>query len=289
MGSTSTLYLLQQAQEHGYAVAAFSVFDQLSMHAMVEAANRSRSPVILQASCATARTIGIGLLTDMYAAMIADSVVPVALQLDRCQDPELVEEVINAGWSSIGLDASGRDYADAVSQTSDVAHYVHVYGTEVETEIEINAEAYSVEQVVVAAEASCADMIAPRLGTVGGVYTERPQLLIERVRQFRKLTDKPIVLLDGSGLAPEEYRAFIEAGVSKVNISTALEQTYRAAALESLRESEQAHHWTPREYFRDVTSTLIEMARGFFEIFGSTNRISHPLYAPGIEARPSGD
>lgn len=280
----STLDLVRDAQEKGYAIPAFNIVDDLSIRAIIEAADRSRSPVIVQASLKTARSIGVDLLTSMFTAALADIRVPVALHLDHCPDRSVIADVIAAGWSSVLFDASDRDYERAVRETGEVVALAHSRGATVETEIEnivgvedgvgsdVIVHAYSAEKVTEAAVASGAELIAPQLGTAHGEYTGRPRLLPDRVREFRALSDKPIVLHGGTGLTEAEFRSFISAGVSKINISTAVKQTYMKSQLEFLRTAEDKGRWDPPSMFRQTQGALRATATEFFEIFGSAGR-----------------
>lgn len=282
--ATSTLALLRDAQQKGYAVPAFNIVDNLSLKAVVRAADRADSPVIIQASVKTAKAVGVGLLTSMFAAATAHSRVPVALHLDHCPDPSTIEEVVAAGWSSVLFDASHLDFNTAVRQTTAISELAHERGVEVESEIEnivgvedgvgseVIVHAYTPEDVVAGAVASNADLIAPQLGTAHGEYHGRPNLLPERVRAFRALTDKPIVLHGGTGLTEAEFRSFIEAGVSKINISTALKVSYMTSSLSFLKAAEAANHWDPPSLFRQLEESIGTTATEFFEIFGSAGR-----------------
>lgn len=284
MKSTSTLAMVKAAQRDGYAVPAFNVVDNLSLTAIVAAANQAKSPVILQASVKTVKSVGVGLLTAMYQAAIADSAVPVALHLDHCPDRRVIDDVVEAGWSSVLFDASDRDLTQAIQESREVAESAHARGLDVESEIEnivgaedgvgsdVIAHAYDPATVVKAAGTSGIDLIAPQLGTAHGVYHGRPKLLPERVREFRALTDKPIVLHGGSGLTEQEFKSFIEAGVSKINISTELKMTYMKSALTSLQDAERDQKWDPPTFFADVDENIGAMAAHFFEIFGSAGR-----------------
>lgn len=284
MKSTSTVALLNAAQAGEYAVAAFNVVDYVSLTAIVAAANRASSPVIIQASVKTAKSIGVGLLTAMFDAAVADSQVPVALHLDHCPDRRVIEEVVAAGWSSVLFDASNRDLETAIRESREVAELAHAHGVEVESEIEnivgvedgvgsdVIAHAYSAQQVIDAARVSGIDLIAPQLGTAHGVYHGRPKLLPQRAREFRSMSDKPLVLHGGTGLTTQEFGSFIAAGVSKINISTELKMTYMRSALVSLRRCERTQEWDPPTLFNDIGEAVEKMAAGFFEIFGSVGR-----------------
>lgn len=285
----STLDLVKDAQEKGYAVPAFNIVDDLSIRAIVEAADRSRSPVIIQASLKTARSIGVDLITRIFSHAVAEARVPVALHLDHCPDRSVIAEVVAAGWSSVLFDASDRDFERAVRETKEVTDLAHAHGLTVETEIEnivgvedgvgsdVIVHAYSAQQVTDAAVVSNADMIAPQLGTAHGEYKGRPRLLPDRVREFRALSDRPIVLHGGTGLTEAEFRSFISAGVSKINISTAVKHSYMKSQLDFLRVAEEKDRWDPPSMFRQTQGALRATATEFFEIFGSAGRADPTL------------
>lgn len=278
---TSTVSMMRHAQEHGYAVPALNVVDDLSLRAVVAAARRLASPVIVQASVKTARAIGVDLLMRMFEAASAAAGVPIALHLDHCPDEGLIREVVEAGWSSVLFDASSLDYDEAVTRTRRVVDYAHAHGVDVESEIEniVGVEdgvgsdslvhSYSPERLVEAAEKTGADLLAPQLGTQHGQYTRRPRLLPERVHDIRRLTDRPIVLHGGTGLTGDQFRAFIEAGISKINVSTALKRSYMGSALESLREAEAGDVWDPPVLFRAIETSVEHTVGEHIAMFGA--------------------
>ena len=281
----STLALVRDAQDKGYAVPAFNIVDALSLRAVVEAADVARSPVIIQASLKTAMSVGVDLLTHLFDAAVANVTVPVALHLDHCPNPSIIQEVVMARWSSVLFDASSMDLDKAVRDTAAICELAHAAGVEVETEIEdivgvedgvgsdLVGHAYAAEQVAKAARASGADLIAPQLGTAHGEYKGRPHLLPERVRELRAMTDKPIVLHGGTGLTEDEFRSFIAAGVSKINISTAVKRSYMQSSFEFLKIAEERNEWHPASMFRSVQGAIGAMVSEYFDIFGSAGRI----------------
>jgi ketose-bisphosphate aldolase len=288
----ATLALLRHAGAGGYAVPAFNVVDDLSLRAVVEAAEAADAPVIVQASVKTVRSIGLDLLTAMFDSATRDRDVCAALHLDHCPDVPVIEQVVAAGWSSVLFDASDRELPQAIAETRAVAELAHRAGVEVESEVEnivgvedgvgsdVLLHAYTVEQLVEIAEQTGADLLAPQLGTAHGEYRGRPTMLPQRVRRLRALTGRPIVLHGGTGLTEAEFGAFIAAGVSKINISTALKQVYLRSSLEFLREAEGAGRWDPPSVFRHVSAAVGAMARGYFDLFGATGRATSLRAAP---------
>ncbi len=276
--------MVRHAEEHGYAVPAVNVFDEFSMRGVVRAAERCSSPLIIQISTKTARTQGVGLITDMFDHIAGPSPIPFALHLDHCPDLSVIDEVIDARWSSLLFDASDRDFATAEAQTKAVVAKAHAVGVDVESEIEniIGVEdgvgsddavhAYSVAQLAAAAISTGADLLAPQLGTAHGLYSAAPELLVDRARQVREASGRVVVLHGGTGLSNDEFRAFIDAGVAKINISTQCKLSYLQAGLAFLREAEAAGEWDPPSYLWAVAEAVADSIAALPPVFGSQGR-----------------
>lgn len=277
----STARLARHGQSQGYAVAAVNVLDDLSMRAVIAAAVDLSAPVIVQVSVKTVRSIGVDVMTKTFAAAAARASVPVALHLDHCPDRQVIADVVAAGWSSVLFDASDRDLAQAEAETAEVVALAHAAGVDVESEIEniigvedgvgsdVSIHGYSVEVLAEVAARTGVDLLAPQLGTAHGQYTKAPVLLPDRVRELAKLSELPIVLHGGTGLSEADFRSFIDAGVSKINISTGLKLAYMRSALEHLRRAEATGKWDPPKLFADITRAVQAEVAGHLQTFGS--------------------
>lgn len=285
----STLALARHGRENGYAVPAVNVLDDISLRAVVAAAVEASAPLIVQISVKTVRQIGTELTTATFRAAARDAPVPVALHLDHCPDRAVISDVVAAGWSSVLFDASDRDLADAERETAEVVAEAHAAGVDVESEIEnivgvedgvgsdVALHAYSVEQLADVAARTGVDLLAPQLGTAHGQYTAKPVLLPGRVRELAALTDRPIVLHGGTGLAPEDFRAFIDAGVSKVNISTAVKMAYMKAAAAHLEIARERDKWDPPTMFREIQAAVKGAIATHIEWFGAAGHAAGAL------------
>jgi fructose-bisphosphate aldolase class II len=280
----STAKLARDAQDRGYAVPAVNVFDDLSMRSVVAAAVSKASPLIIQISVKTVRSLGTDFVTSTFRNAIRDCGVPVALHLDHCPDRAVIDEVLAAGWSSVLFDASDRDLAQAEAETTEVVRAAHALGIDVESEIEniIGVEdgvgsdtalhSYSVEQLAEVAERTGSDLLAPQLGTAHGEYHDQPQLLPERARALVELSGRPVVLHGGTGLDEAEFRSFIDAGVSKINISTAVKTAYMKAAATHLDHARSRNKWDPPSLFADIGAAVQADIEALIDQFGAAGR-----------------
>jgi len=77
------------------------------------------------------------------------------------------------------------------------------------------------------------------------------------------------VLHGGTGLTESDFRSFIDAGVSKVNISTGLKLAYMQSARDHLRKAEATGVWDPPSLFADITRAVKAEVAQYLEMFGS--------------------
>ena len=283
---SSTLAMTRTARERGYAVPAVNILDDLSLRAVVAAAVAASSPLIIQISVKTVRSIGTDLITTMFRHAAADVPVPVALHLDHCPDRAVISDVVRAGWSSVLFDASDRDLETAERETAEVVAEAHAAGVDVESEIEniigvedgvgsdVSLHSYDVATLAAVAERTGVDLLAPQLGTAHGEYKAQPVLLPERVRELAALTDRPIVLHGGTGLSAEDFATFIAAGVSKINISTGVKVAYMRSAEQHLAEARARDKWDPPSMFRDISAAVQAAIAVHIEEFGAAGKAS---------------
>ncbi|HEY0118266.1 MAG TPA: class II fructose-bisphosphate aldolase [Cellulomonas sp.] len=297
----STSALARHGRENGYAVPAVNVLDDISLRAVVSAAVEAAAPLIIQISVKTVKQMGTELTTTTFRLAAHDAPVPVALHLDHCPDRAVISDVVAAGWSSVLFDASDRGLADAERETAEVVAEAHAAGVDVESEIEnivgvedgvgsdVALHAYTVGQLAEIAERTGVDLLAPQLGTAHGQYRARPVLRPDRVRDLVALTDIPIVLHGGTGLSAEDFRTFIDAGVSKINISTAVKMAYMKAAAAHLDMARARDKWDPPTMFRDIRTAVQDTIATHIEWFGASGHAPDALAAGVAVGRPGGE
>jgi ketose-bisphosphate aldolase len=274
--------ILDPAFAERYGVAAINIVDDLSLEAVLSAAAELESPLIVQTSLKTVKSIGAGPLYSMWRAR-ADAVpVPVALHLDHCPDREWISICLAAGWNSVLFDGSELDVAENTRQTIEVVAEAERYGAHVEGEIETvqgvedgvgSAEGGNVHPVEVSArfiEETGIYSFAPAIGTAHGLYKHDPKLMPERVTELVALHPIPMVLHGGTGLTREQFGDLIARGCAKVNISTALKIAFVDGHREYLDANPGKHD--PPAMLSHVRSVVKAMAEHHIGMFGSAGR-----------------
>ena len=182
MPVTSTKRLVTEAMQGGYAVPAINVVNQLTMEAVLAAAQELRSPMIVQTSVKTVRSIGLEVLKAMWDTTTARVDVPVALHLDHCPDRQVISDCLAAGWNSVLFDAHELSVEENERQCLEVVAEARAAGADVEGEIEgirgvedgIGSDEegpiQTLEIAVGFIERTGVDIFAPAIGNAHGMY-----------------------------------------------------------------------------------------------------------------------
>ncbi|MEU9384125.1 class II fructose-bisphosphate aldolase [Streptomyces sp. NPDC048279] len=284
MGVTPLTEILARPFEERYAVPAINVFNDLTLEAVLAAAVENASPLIVQTSVKTVRSIGSDVLYAMWTSMTAGIDVPVTLHLDHCPEREVITECLRRGWNSVLFDASTLPVEENMRQTVEVVAEARAFGAAVEGEIEsitgvedgigtdVAAERQDLAVALEFLRTTQVDVFAPAIGNAHGSYRQAPVLDAQRVSDIVAAHPVPIALHGGSGLSDEQFRDLISRGCAKVNISTALKETYMKSNLAFLRTAEERQKWDPPSLFRDVRRDVVELAGSLMRLFGSAGQ-----------------
>ena len=276
--------ILDRALAERYAVPAINVVNDLTLQAVLQAAVDNRSPVIVQTSVKTVRSIGAPVLIGMWRPMTAGLEVPVSLHLDHCPDRSLITECLRLGWNSVLFDASALPVAENQRQTVEVVSEARAHGADVEGEIEAitgvedghgsddEGERQTLQTCVEFIETTKVDVFAPALGNAHGIYRTAPTLDAQRVTDLVERTGVPIALHGGSGLSDSDFIDLIGRGCAKVNLSTALKIRFMQANLAFLRRAEEQDRWDPPSLFTQVAGQVEELAADHMRLFGSAGQ-----------------
>ena len=276
--------ILDRAFRERYGVAAFNVVNDLTLEAVVAAAAELSSPVIVQTSVKTVRSIGSKLLFAMWREITAGVDVPVSLHLDHCPDRSVITECLKRGWNSVLFDGSRLPVEENLRQTAEVVIEARHYGAHVEGEIEpitgvedgIGSDEdtgrESLDGALRFIRATGIDVFAPAIGNAHGMYKQTPHLDMQRVSDIVAVEPVPIALHGGTGMTDAQFVDLISRGCAKINISTALKMTFMQSSLAHLESARAKDKWDPPSLFTDVRAAVMEMARAHIRRFGSEGK-----------------
>lgn len=243
--------LLTVAQKNHFAVPAFNIGSDQLLKAVMKTVKELKSPVILEMSPDEFNFVGYAQIQAMlYEAAHTD--VPVCIHLDHGDSYETVVRAIQAGMTSVMIDASKLPYEENVAITKKVVETAHIANVSVESElgtigttgnsIEGGTEGviYTVpEEAKQFIEDTGIDTFACAIGTAHGIYPKdmKPKLRIDILKDITNHVSVPLVLHGGSSNKDEEIAEAVKNGICKINISSDIKVAFYEQARKTLNEN----------------------------------------------------
>ena len=222
--------LLKVADEKGFAVPAFNIGSDQLLKAVMQQVKEMKSPVILEMSPDEFNFVENSLIQSMiYEASKTD--VPVVIHLDHGDKYETVVRAIQAGFTSVMIDASKLPYEENIAITQKVCEVAHLANVSVESELgTIGTTGNSIEggttgiiytdpdQAKDFVEKTGIDTLAVAIGTAHGIYPSdmKPELRLDILQILKDTLDIPLVLHGGTGIPEDMIKKAISLGVSKI-------------------------------------------------------------------------
>lgn len=277
--------LLTIAKENKFAVPAFNIGSLEILRAVMEVAEETNSPVILEI-----HPLEIEYLTDPFVLTVKEyahkSKVPVVIHMDHGSNIYDVMRSIKNGYTSVMIDASNLPYEENVALTKQVVELAHKVNVSVEAEIgtigAMNYETEGVDNVLYTDPEQAKDFVkrtgidclAVAIGTAHGLYPKNftPKLNLELLKILNKEVNIPLVLHGGSGNPDEEVTASVSLGVSKVNISSDVKSVFFKKCHELLNEN--PNQYEPCDLFPkciDETKKVIYHKLNVLNTIGKAN------------------
>lgn len=246
--------ILNKANEGGYAVGGFNINNMEFLQAIVQAAEETRSPLILQTSEGALKYIGMDYVVGMVQAATKNTTVPVALHLDHGSSFEVIMQCIRNGYSSVMIDGSHYPFEENVRLTRKVVEAAHAVGVSVEAELgrlggteddlsvdEKDASFTDPEEAEEFVKRTGVDALAVSIGTAHGVYKGEPKLDFDRLKEIKERIKIPVVLHGASGIPEADLKKAVSLGVCKVNVNTDFQQAYAAKVREVLANDPEVY------------------------------------------------
>lgn len=276
--------LIKDAEAGGYALGAFNVHNLESILGVAQAAVRAGSPAIIQVSEGAIKYMGLKPTTHIVSTVAKNvaAKVPVALHLDHGSSFESVFGCIDAGFSSVHIDASALPLDENIKLTSRVIEVARGKGVWVQGEVgsimgghgasgkTIEIPLADLGDVVKFVEATGVDTIAAAIGTAHGTF-ENEDIDFKLLAEIKKKVKKPFVLHGGSGLADEKLKRAIKDGVNIINIGTDIKTAFCKTLIEMCAKN--SAETDPRKLMSPTIKAVEEVVVAKMKLFGSAGRI----------------
>lgn len=271
--------ILALAEKDGYCIPAFNVYNIETAKGVMNAAEKLRSPVILQFYSRLVTSKVANDVAPIIVDMANKATVPVCFHLDHGAGECEVVRSLRMGMTGIMIDASMEELEGNIEKTKNIVRICDYVGVGVEGELgHIGKAADGDENVVteytrpdeakkyVEETGVCA--LAVMVGTAHGRYKKAPVLDIERIKEIKKETNVSLVLHGGSGVPDEQIQAAIQAGVRKMNFSTDLCYSF----LDACRERDKSIVGIDL-FMTEPIQRVQEFAEKKIKVLGAENRV----------------
>lgn len=275
----------EKARQEGFAIGAFNAANLETIKAIVGAATKLRSPVMIEASDGEVNYIGKKQLVALVRAFEQEVGIPILLNLDHAPTRESVVEAIDAGFDYVHFDGSKLPYEENVRITKELALRAHEKGILIEGEMDSitgSSEDHTEEQVTgyqvsrlytdpekarQFVEATGIDTFASFVGNAHGLYQGEKRIDLERLHAIRfTLPASFLSLHGGSGIPDEDIREAIKLGIVKINVNSELRIAFRDTLQKVLTES---HDVVIYKFMPPVIKAVQKVVEEKIKLFGS--------------------
>jgi len=244
------------------------------------------TPVIVGFSENEREYIGIEQTVAFIKAYREENNYPIFANADHCKSYESAEEAVRVGFDSVVVDNSIMSLEENIEATKRTVTILKGINSDVLIEGEmgfIGASSKLLDEIPEGAEVTedvitkvedairfvketKVDLLSPSVGNLHGVLKNfsNPSLFIKRIKEISDAVDVPLVLHGGSGVAKEEIREAVKAGISSVHFSTDLRLAYREGLKELVEHYflNNPNDVAPYRYMQDVIKSVQTVVAG---------------------------
>ncbi|KAI0629862.1 aldolase [Trametes polyzona] len=280
-----TLAMLRKAEAEGYGVLAQTCYDANCVIGLVRAAERNRSPAIIQMFPVTLE-FGKGPWLQFCLNAAHQASVPIVVHLDHATDPEHIELALSLAEQGIAFDSIMVDASHAETDEENIAlarPYVERatrYGIAVEVELGrleggeaglrtiSDAKLTRPEKALEFVGGTGATILAPSIGNLHGKYINPPNFRQDILQDLQKAFQgsTPLCLHGTDSLPDELFRECIRNGISKININGWGRDPYAKKLAEGLLTKPFP------DAVDDAVEVFEEVCEKFFKLFGSAGK-----------------
>jgi fructose/tagatose bisphosphate aldolase len=290
--------LMKDADARGYAVGYFESWNMESLHAVADAAEQARSPVILGFSgiaLPRADRLEAEHLEDYAAlgAVVCERLsVPACLLFNESPSEEWVRDAVRRGFDLVMYADEQAGYDALVEVTARVSAAAHAAGRAAEGEphslpgvagdlLDAPGERHLTDprRAKEFVAATGVDAVAVNVGQAHLHGRGEVRLDLGRVAELRRAVDAPLVLHGATSVSREDLREAIRQGIRKVNVGSAMKR----ACIESMRAAlaglgerynpyEVAGSGTDQDVLMSCRRAIQGVAREYMSVFGSAGK-----------------
>ena len=236
--------MLAKAKKEKYAVPHFNINNLEWTKYILEECQELNIPVILGVSEGAAKYMGgFETIVGMVKGLAKNKTIPVCLHLDHGQSFDSCKAAIDAGFTSVMIDASRLELEENIKTTKEVVDYAHERGVSVEAEV----------------------------GHIGGtednITSTETNATLDECKAIYEGTGIDALAPALGGIPDDKIRKAIECGTSKINVNTELQIAWTGAVREFLNKDSESYD--PRKVIGSGEKAIKEKVAEKVKLFGT--------------------
>lgn len=254
-----------QAQKKALLATNFYNFETLK--GVLEAASSVKKPIILQLTKSSLEYLGLSVAVGLAESMLRYYKVEGWIHLDHGDSYDLVARCLDAGFTSVMIDASEKPFDENVRITRSIVKLAKEYGANVEAELGYVAKlGQKIDKIGFTdpneakrfVEETGVNALAVAIGSAHGFYKDKPKLDLDRLSEISKVTNAALVLHGGSGIPHDVLREAIKRGICKINLATEIKNIFMKTLKSKMTNKDEIDL---RKVFPCATDAVTELVR----------------------------
>lgn len=234
--------MLQDAEKKNYAIASINTPNQISLRAVIAAAEEVNIPITINHAQMEQGHIPIEIAVPLMVEYAKKSTVPISVHVDHGLDMNHIMKAVRLGVTSIMYDCSQLPLEQNIAEVKKLIGLVRHLGIAIEAEVgqmpanmpdgthkssdlsDLSLYYTNPKEAQYFCEQTGVDVLTVSIGTVHGVYAGEPKLNIPLLKQIKEVTpNTSLGIHGGSGTPYDQIRAAINGGIKKINFFTAID------------------------------------------------------------------
>ena len=242
--------MLMDAKNNHSVVYHFNINNLEWAKIILEECDKLKTSVILGVSEGAIKYMGgYHVVYEMVNALIKDLniQVDVCLHLDHGSSFDSCKKAVDAGFTSVMIDASKLDLEENIRETKKVVDYAHQYNVTVEAEIGhvggieddviSNIQLANYDECLYFVQETNIDSLAPAIGTVHGIYKGELNIDFNLIKELSEGLSVPLVMHGGSGLDDSVLVKAISCGINKINVNSDIQAVWHDSVKKFIGEN----------------------------------------------------
>ncbi|MEO8416324.1 MAG: class II fructose-bisphosphate aldolase [Ginsengibacter sp.] len=257
----------KELQSQKEALLATNFYNFETLKGVLEAAAFLKKPIILQLTKSSLDYLGLPVAINMAHTMMKYYEVEGWVHLDHGDSYNLVASCLDAGFTSVMIDASEKPFEENIKITKSVVKLAEKYGANVEAELGYIAKLGQATDKIGFTEPADAkrfvdetgvNALAIAIGSAHGFYKEEPAIDLDRLLAIKKVTNAALVLHGGSGIPHEVLQEAIKRGICKINLATEIKNIFMKTLKNKLANEDEIDL---RKVFPFATQAVTELVK----------------------------